>query len=66
MADTLGIYGSRLYMLWNDCLNHNVDDLLHLAKRWRAGEITGESIVNHIGQGAPCEKTELYLPTAEA
>ena len=42
--DTIGLYGSKLYMLWNDSCDRNLSKLKDVMEAWRVGEITEESI----------------------
>jgi hypothetical protein len=39
--DMLGIYDSRLYMLWNDVCNRNVADMLAVLRADQMGQLAG-------------------------
>lgn len=51
MADMLGLYGSRLYMLWNDCLDRDTKKLIQLAELWREHKISDQDIIAHVDTG---------------
>ena len=42
--DSLGIYGSKIYMLWNDCCNRDMDKLNETLQYFREGDISEEEI----------------------
>lgn len=52
--DTMGLYGSQLYMLWNDCCNRNIEKVKQIIKLYREGKITSRDIderVKNVGYG---------------
>lgn len=49
--DTLEIYGSRLYMLWNDCCQRDDDKLKRVIDAYKFGKLSKESIIESIGWG---------------
>lgn len=55
--DAIGIYGSRLYMLWNDCCNRDIGKVKKILYRWARDEIKSEEILAHVsgGCGTPFE-----------
>lgn len=57
MFDRLGLRGSELYMLWNDCLDRDVVSLLRLVDDWRQGLVDDDFIHRHVnasgGRGIP-------------
>lgn len=42
--DSLGIYGSKIYMLWNDCCNRDMNKLNETLRYFREGDISEEEI----------------------
>ena len=48
ICDELGIYGSRLYQLWNDCLDRDPVKMADCAMGYRAGKITAAFILEQI------------------
>lgn len=44
ICDELGIYGSRLYQLWNDCLGRSAEKMAACAEGYRTGRITADII----------------------
>lgn len=53
ICDELGIYGSRLYQLWNDCLDRDPVKMADCAAGYRAGKITAAFILEQI-RGDDC------------
>lgn len=52
--DMMGLYGSKLYMLWNDCCNRNIEKFKQIIKLYREGKITSIDIddrVKNVGYG---------------
>src|SRR5688572_13889692 len=47
--DTLGIYGSRLYMLWNDVCRRDMPKFIACLRAYQLGQLAGctESALNH-------------------
>ena len=50
-CDTIGLYGSKLYMLWNDCCNRNINEVIRVIEAWRTGKISSREILNNVSQG---------------
>ena len=46
--DGMGLYGSKLYMLWNDCCNKDVNKVAEVMRRRNRGEITDAEIMEHV------------------
>ncbi len=48
-CDQLGIYGERLYMLWNDVCERSAVDMLALFRAYQLGALAGvtEAALNH-------------------
>lgn len=42
--DTLGIYGSSIYIIWNDQCNRNIRETLMLLRAYQLGFTSGEKI----------------------
>lgn len=42
--DSLGIYGSKIYMLWNDCCDRDMNKLNETLRYFREGDISEEEI----------------------
>lgn len=42
--DTLGIYGSKIYMLWNDCCGRDLKKLTKTIHYFQSGQISKEEI----------------------
>ena len=61
VCDSLGLYGSELYMLWSDCCYRDYN-LTKLALRtYTGGRITSADFLNNVrgdGRGLPFEKWE--------
>lgn len=57
--DTIGIYGSKLYMLWNDCCGRDLNKVKRVLQGYTARALSGEEILSHIsdGWGTPFEDT---------
>lgn len=48
LFDTIGLYGCRIYMLWNDCCDCDLERVLQIMEAFRSGKITSESIHEHV------------------
>lgn len=49
--DTLGIYGSKLYMLWNDACDRDIEKVKKVIDAWRISELTKEEIHENLNRG---------------
>jgi hypothetical protein len=49
--DTIGLYGSNLYMLWNDCCDRDLTKLELVLRNWQMGNLSAEEIHKNISQG---------------
>ena len=49
--DTLEVYGSRLYMLWNDCCDRDINVMMDIVKQVQQGSRSHEDFNKHIGNG---------------
>ena len=61
--DTLGIYGSKLYMLWTDACDKNTDKVKKVIELWRIGKLTKEEIHENLNQGyaKPFDQVEEFF-----
>ena len=61
--DEAGIYGERLYKLWNDCCNRDYKVLIRVMRLYRCGELSLENINAHIDlpYGAAFTEDEISL-----
>lgn len=57
----LGLDGSEIYMLWNDCLNRSDRALVTLVEDYMNGIISADEILPHIRTGTG-RGTEIMLP----
>lgn len=48
MFDKLKLKGPKLYMLWNDCCNRDIDKILKITFLLKLGELTEQDIHEHI------------------
>lgn len=48
--DTLELYGSRLYQLWNDCCNRDISKVIEVVNSCMGGKISREEFFHHIDQ----------------
>lgn len=60
MCDTLGLYGEKLYMLWNDCCGRDIEQVDRVITAWQRGQLTDEQIHAHVagGYGTPFDEIE--------
>jgi len=58
--DTLGIYGSKIYMLWNDSCNRDIAKVNKVLEAWRTGKLSKERIHQNLNQvrATPFEEIE--------
>ena len=50
VLDSLEIYGSKLYMLWNDCCDRDMAKLKKTIQYLNSGAISKEEIHSNLGQ----------------
>ena len=48
--DMLGIYGSKIYMVWNDCCGRDYDKLDETIQAFAEGKFTREQIHENLNQ----------------
>ncbi len=54
VIDTMELYGSHLYMLWNDCCNRDINETLNVINNYQLGKITNIDInerIKNVGYG---------------
>lgn len=52
--DVMELYGSHLYMLWNDCCNRDVEKVIKVIEAYRSGMINNTHIyerIKNVGYG---------------
>lgn len=61
--DTLGVYGSKLYMLWVDACDNNTDKVKKVIELWRNGKLTKEEIHENLNQNyaKPFDQVEEFF-----
>ena len=50
LFDSLGIYGSKIYMVWNDCCGRDMEKFKETLKAFREGRFTEEEIHENLSQ----------------
>lgn len=66
-CDSIGLYGSELYMVWNDCCDRDIKKFELVMRNWQMGKLSRETIINNVrnvGRGRPfdgiCSLEELF------
>ena len=54
MCDTLGLYGEKLYMLWNDCCNRDIAKVRKVIKEYQSGRLSPAEIHKNLSNGYGC------------
>jgi len=49
--DSIGLYGDKIYILWNDCCDRDVRKVEKVLSAWREGKLTTEDIHKNLDQG---------------
>lgn len=57
--DSLGLYGSKIYMLWNDCCDRDLVKLELVLRNWQMGKLSESEIYNNLNQGRGTPFTNL-------
>ena len=59
--DDIGLYGDRLYMLWNDCCGRSAEKAIKVVKARNFGKLSNQDIRDHVagGYGKPFADDEL-------
>jgi len=66
MLDTLGIYGSRIWMFYKDVCNQDISQVFAIMRGWQLGYLTREVLdhaIDHRGTGLG--KEELFKKVQE-
>ena len=50
-CDKIGLYGSRLYMLWNDCCDRDIEAFKSVLRGWTSGKYSTDEILDHVSGG---------------
>ena len=58
--DNNEIYGSKLYMLWNDCCNRNIEKTVETIKMLRDKQVSKEVIHKNLGRGRALPFEEFF------
>lgn len=60
-CDTIGLYGEKLYMLWNDCCNRDMAVMHKVLLAYRTGRVSADEIHEHLsgGYGRPFAGLEI-------
>lgn len=55
--DDIGLYGSPLYMLWNDCCDRDLGKVEVVMRNYQFGKLTKDQILKQVsgGRGRPFE-----------
>lgn len=51
LFDSIGLYGSKLYMLWNDCCDRDMDKVKSVLDARQRGKLTDQEILEHVAGG---------------
>jgi hypothetical protein len=49
--DSIGLYGSKAYMLWNDCCRRNLEEVELVLRNYQMGYLSKEKIQENLSQG---------------
>jgi hypothetical protein len=49
--DDMGVYGSKAYMLWNDCCDRDLNKVELVLRNHQMGELSTEIILENLTQG---------------
>lgn len=60
LFDKLGIYGSKIYMVWNDCCGRDMEKFTETIRAFREGKFTEEEI--HKNLSLPYAKPFIWFP----
>jgi len=61
--DDIGLYGEKLYMLWNDCCGRDAEKVVKVVKARNFGKLSDKDILDRVsgGYGKPYTDEELLL-----
>jgi hypothetical protein len=57
--DTLELYGSNLYMLWDNCCDRDLNKMELVLRNWQMGHLTKEEIHKNLNSGRGIPFTNL-------
>lgn len=49
--DTLGLYGEKIYMLWNDCCDRDMAQMELVLRNWHMGHLAAYEIMENLSNG---------------
>lgn len=49
--DDIGLYGDRLYMLWNDCCDRDADKVIKVIEAMNSGKFSAQDIRDRVSGG---------------
>lgn len=57
MLDSIGVYGEKLYMLWNDCCDRDLIKMELVIRNYQMGKLSTATILEHVApvRGLPFE-----------
>ena len=50
LFDSMGIYGSKIYMVWNDCCGRNMEKFKKTIQAFREGKFTEQEIHDNLSR----------------
>lgn len=61
LDEHLELYGSRLYQLWNDCCDRDIQKVIQIVRLYMNGDISKKEILEHVNKpwGEPFEILEV-------
>lgn len=61
--DDIGMYGEKLYMLWNDCCGRDASKVVRVIEARNFGKLSDQDIRDHVagGYGKPFADDELAV-----
>jgi hypothetical protein len=61
--DDVGLYGEKLYMLWNDCCGRDASKVVRVVEARNFGKLSDQDIRDHVagGYGKPFADDELAV-----
>lgn len=49
--DSIGLYGSQAYMLWNDCCDRDIEKVELVLRNCQMGKLSDNEILSNVSQG---------------
>lgn len=61
--DDIGLYGEKLYMLWNDCCGRDASKVVRVVEARNFGKLSDQDIRDHVagGYGKPFDDKDLEI-----